>query len=630
MPICTDQPKQTVPGASDTFPRALEAAQIGLWRWNLTTGAVGLSPEAAALLECPLADALDYAGFIRLLHPEDRTAADKALQDSAATNGPFDFVVRSATGGHRLRVRGRVFPGHNAPAEANGILVASPRRTAAEEMTSRLAAIVTSSDDAIVGKTLDGIATDWNAGAEAIFGYTAAEVVGQSLAMLLPPGQEDEMARILERIKAGERVEHYETRRRRKDGRIIDVSLTISPVWDSNGRLIGASKVARDITATKRVLTELQEREAHFRSVLDTIPDAMIVIDSTGIMRWFSTTAERLFGYAAEEAIGRNVSMLMPSPYREQHDSYLAHYFITGEKRVIGRGRVVVGRRKDGTTFPMDLSVGEMISGANRSFTGFVRDLTERQETQQRLQELQAELIHMSRFTAMGEMASTLAHELNQPLTAVASYLNGCRRLLDGNESLHNLMLRDAIDRAADQALRAGQIIRRLRQFVARGESERQVENLMKLIEEASALALVGVKETGVRVTFAFDPRVNFVLADKIQIQQVILNLMRNAIEAMQDTTRRELTVSTTEQLDEMVEISIADTGPGIAPEIGAQLFQPFVTSKPHGMGVGLSISRTIIEAHGGRLWAEPNPGGGTVFRLTLKALSNEELTDGV
>ena len=163
------------------------------------------------------------------------------------------------------------------------------------------------------------------------------------------------MVRILERIKAGERVEHYETRRRRKDGGIIDVSLTISPVWDSNGRLIGASKVARDITATKRAQIELREREAHFRSVLDTIPDAMIVIDSNGIMRWFSTTAERLFGYAAEEAIGRNVSMLMPSPYREQHDSYLAHYFATGEKRVIGRGRVVVGRRKDGTTFPMEL-----------------------------------------------------------------------------------------------------------------------------------------------------------------------------------------------------------------------------------------------------------------------------------
>jgi two-component system sensor kinase FixL len=277
----------------------------------------------------------------------------------------------------------------------------------------------------------------------------------------------------------------------------------------------------------------------------------------------------------------------------------------------------------------MELAVGETRLGDRRVFTGFVRDLTERQETQRRLQDLQSELIHMSRFSAMGEMASTLAHELNQPLTAVASYLNGCRRLLEGTETVQNLMLRDAIDRAADQALRAGQVIRRMRQFVARGETERQVENLAQLVEEASALALVGIKEAGVQVFFDFDPRVSFVLADKIQLQQVILNLVRNAIEAMQETTHRELRISTAEHPDGMADIYIADTGPGIAPEIAAQLFRPFVTSKPNGMGVGLSISRTIIEAHGGRLWTEPNPGGGTIFGLTLRALSKEELSDG-
>ena len=255
-----------------------------------------------------------------------------------------------------------------------------------------------------------------------------------------------------------------------------------------------------------------------------------------------------------------------------------------------------MGQRKDGSTFPMELAVGEMTFGGNRSFTGFVRDLTERQATQRRLQDMQAELIHMSRFTAMGEMASTLAHELNQPLTAVASYLNGCRRLLDGSESVDKLMLRDGIDRAADQALRAGQIIRRLRQFVARDDSERQVESLRRLIEEASALALVGVKHEGVRVKFDFSPRVEWVLADKIQVQQVILNLMRNAIEAMHEATRRELTISTAELPSEMAEVSVSDTGPGIAPEIAAQLFHPFVTTKPQGMGVGLSISRTIVE----------------------------------
>ncbi len=615
--------------AADGIHRALEAADVGFWRWVLATGTVTLSPRAAALLGCPGRQPLDYAGFIGLIHPDDRAAAEKELQDSVAAIGPFDFIVRGSALARRVRVRGKVSCAAGQTAEANGILIETVRSTASEQTEKSRAAIVASADDAIIARSLDGIVTDWNAGAETIFGYTATEALGKPLSMLLPPGQEDEMDKMLDRIKAGERIEHYETRRRRKDGAIIDVSLTVSPVLDSAGRLLGASKVARDITHMKRAQVELEEREAHLRSVLDTIPDAIIVIDDTAIMRSFSAAAERLFGYTAKEAIGRNVSTLMPSPYREQHDAYLARYFATGQKRVIGRGRIVTGLRKDGSTFPMELAVGEMLIGARRSFTGFVRDLTERQETQRRLQDLQSELIHMSRFTAMGEMASTLAHELNQPLTAVASYLNGCRRLLNGTESVHNLMLRDAVDRAADQALRAGQIIRRMRQFVARGESERQVENLAKLIEEASTLALVGVKEAGVKVAFIFDPRINFVLADKIQVQQVILNLVRNAIEAMQETTRRELTISTAEQSDGMVEICIADTGPGIAPEIAAQLFQPFITTKPHGMGVGLSISRTIIEAHGGRLWALPNPAGGTIFGLTLRALSKEELSNG-
>jgi PAS domain S-box-containing protein len=382
----------------------------------------------------------------------------------------------------------------------------------------------------------------------------------------------------------------------------------------------------RTVASANQAQTELMEGEMHLRSVLDTVPDAMIVIDSQGRMQSFGATAERLFGYARHEAIGQNVSMLMPPPYREQHDGYLARYFATGDTRVIGRGRVVVGRRKNGSTFPMELAVGETILSDNRVFTGFVRDLTEQQEIRQRLRDLQAELIHMSRFTAMGEMASTLAHELNQPLTAVVSYLNGSRRLLMGSDNVQTLMIRDAIERAADQALRAGQIIRRLRQFVARGETERHVESLAKLIEEASGLALVGVKEIGVSVVFVLEPPDTFVLVDKVQIHQVILNLIRNAMEAMQTTSRRTLTIATARLDLEMVEVSVADTGAGIAPEIAAQLFQPFVTTKPEGMGVGLSISRTIIEAHGGHLRAEPNPGGGTIFRLTLRSISQEGL----
>jgi two-component system sensor kinase FixL len=267
-----------------------------------------------------------------------------------------------------------------------------------------------------------------------------------------------------------------------------------------------------------------------------------------------------------------------------------------------------------------------MRSGDRRYFTGFVRDLTERQETDARLQELQSELVHISRLTAMGEMASTLAHELNQPLSAIANYLKGSRRLLESNPDERIAMVGDAVNKAADQALRAGEIIRRLRDFVARGESEHRVESVKKLLEEASALALVGAKDRGIRVRFAFDPTIDLVLADRVQIQQVLLNLMRNAIEAMEESQNRELMISAMAASDDMVVISVADTGHGIAPEVSAQLFQPFVTTKRQGMGVGLSISRTIVEAHGGQIGAEPNPVGGTIFRFTLRAVSKEEL----
>ena len=372
---------------------------------------------------------------------------------------------------------------------------------------------------------------------------------------------------------------------------------------------------------------DLTAREAHLRSILDTVPDAMIVIDEHGIMSSFSKAAERLFGYTPAEAIGKNVKMLMPQPYRGDHDGYLARYLRTGERRIIGIGRVVVGERKDGSTFPMELSVGEMHSNEQRFFTGFVRDLSERQVAEARLQELQSELVHISRLTAMGEMASTLAHELNQPLSAIANYLKGSRRLLEANHEAGPI--REALDKAAEQALRAGEIIRRLRDFVSRGETERRVESLPKLIEEASALALVGAKERDVRVRFVFDPAADLVLVDRVQIQQVLLNLMRNAVEAMAVSPRRELTLATSAGEDGMIEVAVADTGPGLAEEVATQLFQPFVTTKRQGMGVGLSISRTIIDAHGGRIWAERNTGGGTVFRFTVRAVDKDEVADG-
>jgi two-component system sensor kinase FixL len=602
---------------------ALDSAKIGTWRYAVADRGFLFSDRARLLMESSRRQ-IKLSEFLQLAHPDHRKDIEAAFAQ-IPSSWTCDIDFRTASG-RWLRVRGAGSPDG---AQARGIMLDILRRKEHEESISRLAAIVASSDDAIVGKSLEGIVTDWNRGAEEIFGYKADEILGKSVTILLPDDRAGETEHILGLIRQGERVDHYETQRRRKDGMIIDVSVTVSPVWDATGRLVGASKVARDVSGAKVAQSALAEREAHLQSVLDTVPDAMIVIDTRGIVQSFSTTAERLFGYVAAEAIGQNVKMLMPSPYHENHDGYLGHYMKTGERQIIGIGRIVVGQRKDGSTFPMELSVGEMRVGDRRFFTGFARDLTERQQAQRRLQELQSELIHMSRFTTLGEMASTLAHELNQPLTAAASYLNGARRLLDQGQPDGLPMVKDAVDRAAQQTLRAGQIIRRLREFVARGDAEPKIEALPRLIEDASALALVGAKETGARAKFRFDPTVHYVLADKVQIQQVLLNLIRNALEAMQEGERRELEI-TTERLDpETVVIMVSDTGTGIAAEIRDQLFQPFVTTKRHGMGVGLSISRTIMESHGGKLWAEPNPDGGTIFKMTLKTVEPQEFDHG-
>ncbi len=383
-----------------------------------------------------------------------------------------------------------------------------------------------------------------------------------------------------------------------------------------------------DIAEEKQIEAELRAGKEHLRLILETIPDAMIIIDEAGAIQSFSKAAERLFGWRAEEVIGSNVHVLMPEPDHSRHDGYMQRYQRTGERRIIGIGRVVTGQRKDGSTFPMHLSVGEMQGTGRRSFTGFVRDLTERQENMAKLQELQAELVHVSRLLAMGEMASSLAHELNQPLTAIANYMKGCRRLLQDVVHPQRATIQDALDKAADQAMRAGEIIRRLRDFAARGETEKKVERVVKVVEEASALALVGARELGVRVRQEVHPGVDLVLVDRVQIQQVLVNLFRNALEAMEATERRELVVALTPAADTMVEIAVADTGHGIKPEILPKLFEPFVTSKDNGMGVGLSICKTIIEAHGGKMWVEPNPVGGTVFRFTLMAAKEEKDDD--
>ncbi|MGX7952101.1 PAS domain-containing sensor histidine kinase [Tsuneonella sp. HG249] len=463
-----------------------------------------------------------------------------------------------------------------------------------------------------------GYITTWSGGAKDLLGWSGDEVIGQHCAMFLsgPETHREAMARLEEARTAGRFS--GETWQVRADGSEFLAEVTVAPLPDHARGGGGFAKIIHDVTGHRAEQRALQRREELLRSILATVPDAMVVIDHRGAILSFSNAAERLFGCSEAEVTGQNVSMLMPSPDREMHDNYLARYLESGVPRIIGIGRIVTGRRADGTTFPMALSVGEAKSSEERLFTGFIQDLTERRDFEARLEQLQSELIHVARLSAMGTLASTLAHELNQPLTAIANYGEAASAMLEGEDPPDKDMLREVVGEIAGQSLRAGGIVRRLRQFVAKGDLPKSVEDLPKIIEEASALALVGVRERGVETYFNYAPDASPVLIDRVQIQQVMLNLIRNALEAMNDTPRKQLSVSTTLLDRNTVEVIVADTGPGIEPHVREKLFEAFNSTKDDGMGLGLSICRTIVEAHGGRIKAVDRADGGTEFRFTL------------
>lgn len=370
---------------------------------------------------------------------------------------------------------------------------------------------------------------------------------------------------------------------------------------------------------------ELPLDAALLRAVIDTAPDAVITIGPEGVIESFSPAAERMFGYAAAEVIGRNVRLLMPEPYRGEHDGYLARYLATGERRIIGIGRTVTAAHKSGRTFPIELAVGEAQSGDTRVFTGFIRDISERVAAEARARTLREELSHVGRLSAMGEIASTIVHELNQPLTAIANFGEAARRLVAAGDTSGRAIT--YIEKAVAQSHRASEMIRRLRAFVSRGASEREAIAVNDVVRDAARLAIVGAADRQIDTRFELAPGLPEVVADRIQVQQVVVNLIRNGIDAMLEagTPAPALVVATglarAEDGDTAaVRISVTDNGPGILP--GTEVFTPFVTTKAGGMGIGLSVSRSIVEAHGGRIWTEPaatgSGGSGTLFAFTL------------
>ena len=464
-----------------------------------------------------------------------------------------------------------------------------------------LAALVESSDDAIITKDLDGIVLTWNRSAEQMYGYTAAEIVGRNIGMLVPPGHPDEISGILEKIKRGERVRHFETVRQAKDGRRLDVSLSISPLLDASGAVIGASTIARDITAQKRDIVRLRDSEARLRSIVDAAVDAIIVIDAQGLIEAFNKGAERLFGYAAGEVIGQNVSLLMPSPYREEHDAHIKRYLQTGAAHIIGIGREVSAMRRDGTTFPVHLSVGEMTLGGARKFTGIVHDLSSRVQMEERLRE-QAALVRL------GEMAAVIAHEVKNPLTAVRGAIQVIgNRLPVGSREAG--VVTDIIARLDT----LNQLVKDLLLFARPPQPRLHPLDISKVLEATAALLTQDAAHAGMRVTLT--GHAPPVMADAELMKIVFINLLVNSSQAMKG--HGDVTVTTSAQDGECA-IVVSDTGPGIPPAVRERLFTPFFTTKARGTGLGLSTVKRLIEAHQGRLQVESPEGGGTRIAVHL------------
>ncbi|MBW4330437.1 PAS domain S-box protein [Stakelama sp. CBK3Z-3] len=399
--------------------------------------------------------------------------------------------------------------------------------------------------------------------------------------------------------------------------------------YDENGRLERTIGVNIDVTARVDREAQLAAREAQLRSILDTVPSAMIVIDEHGVILTFSKAAEQLFGYSAAVAVGKNVSVLIADIHLGSYQDGLARFLESGERRMIGAQRMMTAVHADGHQIPVEVRVGEARYSDTRVFTAFVQDISDRLKNEERLDNLRSELTHVGRLNAMGELAAGLAHEINQPLSAIANYMATAEMMLD-DDQLKRSRLRAQLGAARQQSLRAGQIIRRMRDFASKRETDSRVELVHSVIEEATTLVLTGYDRLGIDIEYDLSDSALYMLGDRIQVQQVLVNLLRNSMDAVAGVPRehRVITIGSRSLDNEMLELSVSDSGPGIAQEVLNEIYMPFKTTKGEsGMGIGLSICRRIVEAHGGTLSAENKPEGGARFRFTLPRVEKEEVS---
>ncbi len=468
---------------------------------------------------------------------------------------------------------------------------------------------------------VDGVISHWTAGSEDLYGWRREQAIGRVVHDLLQTSFPEPIEAIRAQVRShgtwtGELLHQH------RDGSPVAVASRWVALRSELGADLLVLQTNNDISGLKHAQNDLAAREAHLRSILETVPEAMVVIDEVGTITSFSAAAERLFGYAESEVVGRNVSMLMPSPHREAHDAYLLRYLTTGERRIIGYGRVVSGVRKDGTSFPMELSVGEARSSGKRIFTGFVRDLTSRQKIEEELRQAQ-------KMEAVGQLTGGIAHDFNNLLTVISGNLEMAEARL--TDPKIRVLLREAQDAADDGAKLTGQLLA----FGRRQPLNPQLVDVGQLVGSFAALLRRTLGES-IELRTVVNGTALMALVDTSQLQSALLNLALNARHAMPRGGRLTVELSHAHidrdyaamypllRTGDFILISVTDTGSGMPPDVRERAFEPFFTTKPVGAGTGLGLSMVygFLRQSGGHVQLYSEVGQGTSVRMFLPASS--------